>query len=123
MFDRVVTNRDNLTKRGVTLMRVWHDLTPAMFVSPMREAGRRRMLLMMSGTAVGRNGRRLGMMVMVVMTGRVGAGHRGWRWMMVVMGTSLDGRSDQSEQRQGGARGECDPDDDCHGSFPISGTL
>jgi hypothetical protein len=65
-LDRVMMNRDNLTKRGVTLMRVRHDLALAMFVPPVRGtrfvspvggAGRRGMFFgVMSGMNVGRTG-------------------------------------------------------------------
>ncbi len=113
-------NGDNLAKRGVTLMRVWHDLALTMFVSPVRWPGCSRMLfLVMSGMGVRRPGGHLGVMVM----GRAGGGRRGGRWMMVMMDTGLGGRSNQGEQRDRGARDECGPDDGCHGSFPISATL
>ncbi len=116
-------DRDNLTKRGVTLMRMWHDLALAVFVAPAGRAGPNGMLFyVMPGTDVSRTGGRLGVMVMVGGLG-LGVGRRGRRRMMVVMGAGLGGRGDQGEQRQGGARGECGPDDGCHGSFPISATL
>ena len=116
-------DRDNLTKRGVTLMRMRHDLALAVFVAPAGRAGPDRMLFyVMPGMDVSRTGRRLGMMVMV-MVGGLGVGRRSRRRLMVVMGASLGGRGNQGEQRQGGARGECGPDDGCHGSFPVSATL
>jgi hypothetical protein len=58
-----------------------------------------------------------------MMMGRVGRRRRDRRWMMMMMGTRLDWRSNQGEQRQGGARGKCGPDDGCHVSFPVSATL